>query len=380
MAAFWTRFSGYPSQVNQEAVQHVTYSPQSNCTADQYRNISNALIRLWKNGTLEAPKANRLSFHSAATFTAASGPGAVGGPNGGWFQFPENMNFPENSALQDTISILLNLTREHTCITFADIVFFAGAVLTEAAGGPPIAWMPGRLDAIRKTPSPSTAAIKQSTPPLAARLPDASFTIAGVLYFYTQMGFSVREMVAINGGGHSFGGADPTGSGWNGSFTQADDAWPSPKNAFFIQTFNVTWEPQVLFRPSDNGPRIQYVLRPGQGVEAFTEDGSHIIRLPSDVALLTAGGNTTAWALSYAQDENLFLNDFARVYQRTSQLGAGTSWEPSSDYAWLGMYGNATNYGKYISVQEGDNPPVQASMSPPTAVFSVVKAPPSTMP
>jgi len=238
MAAFWTRFSGYPSQVNQEAVQHVTYSPQSNCTADQYRNISNALIRLWKNGTLEAPKANRLSFHSAATFTAASGPGAVGGPNGGWFQFPENMNFPENSALQDTISILLNLTREHTCITFADIVFFAGAVLTEAAGGPPIAWMPGRLDAIRKTPSPSTAAIKQSTPPLAARLPDASFTIAGVLYFYTQMGFSVREMVAINGGGHSFGGADPTGSGWNGSFTQADDAWPSPKNAFFTSTFS----------------------------------------------------------------------------------------------------------------------------------------------
>jgi hypothetical protein len=237
LAALWTAFSHYPADVNpggtvEQAPKVLGYSPPSNCTPEEYNKISDFIIDLWKEGELEAPKANRLAFHSAATYASSAGPGALGGPNGGWFKFPQNAEFEGNVGLSDTISALIKLTKEHPCITFADAVFFASAVLTEAAGGPPIAWIPGRRDAISTTMGPTS-------PPLAARLPDASFASSAVQYFYTQMGLSSREMVALNGGGHSFGAADVSASGWNGSFTQAADVWPSPKNLYFIQSFNV---------------------------------------------------------------------------------------------------------------------------------------------
>lgn len=352
VAALWTAFSHYPADVNsggpgEQAPKVLGYSLPSNCTSEEYNTISNCIIALWKEGELEAPKANRLAFHSAATYVASAGPGALGGPNGGWFKFPQNAEFEGNIGLPDTISTLIKLTKEHPCITFADAVFFASAVLTEAAGGPPIAWIPGRRDAI-------STALGPTSPPLASRLPDASFASSAVQYFYTQMGLSSREMVALNGGGHSFGAADVSASGWNGSFTQAADVWPSPKNLYFIQTFNVRWVPQVVSSPK--GKRIQYVIAPGQAAEPYTEDGSHVIRLPSDVALLTAGGTLTAWARYYAENETLFMEDFARVMQRMSQLGAGTSWQLSEGYVWLGLYGNATNYGSTILLQTGAPP------------------------
>lgn len=363
LAALWTAFSNYPSDVNSvgggeqaPTTRQLGYSSPSNCTPDEYNDISNAFLALWEEGELEAPKANRLAFHSAATYAAGAGPGALGGPNGGWFKFPQNADFKGNAGLADTISILMNFTAAHPCITFADSVFFAAAVLTEAAGGPPIAWIPGRLDALDSTSTIS------ASPPLAARLPDASFTTSAVQYFYTLMGLSSREMVALNGGGHSFGAADLSASGWNGSFTQAADVWPSPKNLYFIQSFNVRWVPQLV--SSDNGKRIQYVIAPGQTAKAFTADGSHIIRLPSDIALLTAGGNLTAWARYYAENETLFLEDFARAMQRISQLGAGTSWQVSTEYVWLGLHGNATNYGPTILIQTG-NPPGAATNGAP---------------
>jgi hypothetical protein len=107
------------------------------------------------------------------------------------------------------------------------------------------------------------------------------------------------------------------------------------------------------------------VIAPGQAAEPYTEDGSHVIRLPSDVALLTAGGTLTAWARYYAENETLFMEDFARVMQRTSQLGAGTSWQLAEGYVWLGLYGNATNYGSTILLQTGTPPGAATSGAAP---------------
>ena len=340
-------FSGYPDNDGPyQTPKQVQFSTPSICTAMQYKDIATKIRELWETEELECPKANRLAFHAPATFTAAGGPAALGGPNGGWFQFPSNFDFKENSGLQDTVIALKKVKEEFPCITFADVVFFAGAILTEAPGGPAIAWIPGRQDAL----SPGS-----TSPPLAARLPDGSFTIAAVNYFYTQLGLSPRELVALNGGGHSFGAADLEGSGWNGTFTPAADFWPSPLNTYFIQSFELEWEP-VMVR-SKNGERIQYVISAGQAVDPYTEEGTAIIRIPSDVAILTAGGSLTAWAKSYAQNETLFVHDFCRVMQRMSQFGAGASWEPQPDqYVWLGINNTATNFGSYISVQDGEAP------------------------
>jgi len=344
LAFLWTSVSGYPSGVvdGGEESGHVKFSGLTFCSASEFDAIAELVLQMFEDGEIEAPKANRLAFHSSALYSAAAGRSGLGGPNGGWFRLEANKNFKGNAGLPETVDVLLRLIEEkYPCITFADLVTFTGAILTEAAGGPAIAWMAGRMDALH-TPS---------NPPLAARLPDASFSIAAVNYFYTQIGLTEREIVALNSGGHSFGAADLTASGWNGSFTSAADVWPTPKNKYLVDTFAYQWEPQVV--SSEIGTRIQYVLADGQGVDPFTEEGSHIIRLPSDVAILTQGGNLTAWAYEYSQNETLFLADFARIMQRVSQLGAGESWSIDESYVWLGMNGTATNYGTSISPQDG---------------------------
>lgn len=55
------------------------------------------------------------------------------------------------------------------------------------------------------------------------------------------------------------------------------------------------------------------------------------------------------------------MNDYARVLQRISQLGAGKSWLLNPDqYEWLGVNGTATNYGTNIEPQLGD-PPISSN-------------------
>ena len=164
-----------------------------------------------------------------------AGAGAIGGVNGGWIRFQNNLDFAENAGLQGAVAYLKALVEEYPCITFADAIVFVGVIMTEASGGPAVAFMPGRLDA-DKTPQ---------NPLIAARLPDATFTSSGVVYFYTQMGLTDREIAVINGGGHSIGGASPKNSGWNGSFTPTGDFWPTPKNLYFVQTFEENWVPQI---------------------------------------------------------------------------------------------------------------------------------------
>lgn len=354
LSSLWTDFSGYPSNTNALSnnsnrtdgfdLSRLTYSDPSSCNSKEYDQIVDFLLQLYENGGIEAPKANRLAFHSSATYSAASH--GLGGPDGGWLMFQQNKNFPEMAGLEETIDILVNVTKVYDCITFSDVVYLAAAVLTEAAGGPAIAWMPGRRD----------ASIAPVGPPLAARLPDASFTIAAVNYFYTNLGLTERELVALNGGGHSFGASDVTASGWNGSFTPAGDVWPTPKNLYFIQSFDYIWKPEIV--SSQKGQRLQYVLAENQDTKITTEDGIPVIRLPSDVAFLTAEGDLKAWSCTYAVDEQTFLEDFAYVMQRISQLGANErNWKLLDTYEWLGINGTGTNYGKNMS-PIGSNPPL----------------------
>lgn len=144
--------------------------------------------------------------------------------------------------------------------------------------GPPIAWYPGRRDALGPGPS---------HPPFSQRLAPGDYSPSGVMDFYTNMGMSVREAVVLNAGGHSMGGADKDGSGWDGeplavwrgrgqvalglvpctclplpsctapvcfappsrhpgSFTPFDDAWPSPSIKHLLDLLRYGWTTEVV--------------------------------------------------------------------------------------------------------------------------------------
>lgn len=349
LASLWTIGNSYPFN-NVEGpltgVKGVRFSEPSSCTTSEFEAIAGQIQRDYTDGIVDGPGSNRLLFHSSATFSAAGGAEGLGGVNGGWLQFPQNLAFPANSGLEDTVTYIKNLVKKYSCITFADAATLNGAIVTEAAGGPAVAWMPGRRDA-SKTPE---------NPVITSRLPDGSYNTAGVVSFYTQMGLTDREMAVFNGGGHSLGGCHSENSGWNGSFTPASDRFPSPKNLYFIQTFEGEWTPMAVL--NSTRVRIQYMLVDEDGTPVTDADGNNIIRIPSDTSILLGGDLPSAWAYAYSKDEDLFVNDYGRVLQRVSQLGAGVSgWSLNqSQYEWLGINGTATNYGVDIEPQAGDPP------------------------
>lgn len=352
LAGVWTLGSDYPLNNVDGPLQdtNVKFSAPSSCSKEQFDDIATKVLADFEQGNVGTAPHNRNIFHAAGTYSAVAGAGAIGGVNGGWIRFQNNLDFAENAGLQGAVAYLEALVEEYPCITFADAIVFVGVIMTEASGGPAVAFMPGRRDA-DKTPQ---------NPLIATRLPDATFTSSGVVYFYTQMGLTDREIAVINGGGHSIGGASPKNSGWNGSFTPTGDFWPTPKNLYFVQTFEENWVPQITNQQSDKAIRLQYVLVDQNNEPVLDNGGAYIIRIPSDVAILLDGRAPTAWAYSYYEDENLFMEDYARTLQRISQLGNGDWSLNQTQYEWLGINGTATNYGVDMEPLAGD-PPVSVS-------------------
>lgn len=123
------------------------------------------------------------------------------------------------------------------------------------------------------------------------------------------------------------GGADKDGSGWDGSFTPFDDAWPNPSNKHLLDLLRYGWTTEVVegtnrvqvgggagcgaagalgsgrveeARRHTAAPNAraephhrccvpplwgntQFVLAPGQDATYATEGGAAVFRFPSDM-------------------------------------------------------------------------------------------------
>ena len=293
-------------------------SRPSSCSAKQYDDIVAAL-----NSTevgLEHPAATRLAFHTCGTYTALD---ASGGCDGAWIRFPPDADAHANGGkVKEAVEKLELVKARFPCITHADLYTLAGSVAVELAGGPPVAWSPGRIDA--DGPGPTH-------PAFSSRLPDGAFNGAGLAYFMTQWGFTPRETVAILGGGHSFGGANLDGSGWAMTFTAAGDVWPEPKNLYFKQLMGAAW-----VEATTNETGLPYFkLAPGEpGADARVE-GKPVGRLPSDMALRV----TRAYAgiaAEYAENESRFLADFSGAYEKLLALGSPGVGRQGGSWRWKG--------------------------------------------
>ncbi|MEW5301240.1 MAG: hypothetical protein WDW36_004111 [Sanguina aurantia] len=281
-----------------------------------------------------APAPGRCPFQAASQLFGVS---LHGGVNGGWLQFPaEAANF-RSAGISDALAVLAAIKVAYPCITFADLSSLAGSIAVEISGGPAIAWYPGRLDSLLPGPA---------SPQFSTRIPDAMFNAAGVSYFYTNVGLTIRESTVFNGGGHSIGGADPTQSGWNGVFTPYGDAWPTPTNRYFTDLVNLNWRVDNSTPTADN--RLQFM--PDSNDINITTDGQGgtIIRLPSDIAFKDSNV-LLEWSKVYANDPALFENDFTRTVQRYQQMGAGYGYTLNTSFLWTGFTNSTQGFGTNIA-------------------------------
>ncbi|KAI4337316.1 hypothetical protein L6164_015749 [Bauhinia variegata] len=206
----------------------------------------------------------RLVFHDAGTFEMSDN---TGGMNG---SIVFELERQENAGLNKSIKVLEKAKKEIDTtqpVSWADLIAVAGAEAVAVCGGPKIPVSLGRVDSM--------------VPDLEGKLPRESLNASGLKKCFQRKGFSTQELVALSG-------AHTIGSKGFGSPTSFDNAY-----------YKV-----LLEKPWMSGSSM-----------------SRMIGLPSDHALVE-DDECLRWIKKYADNENMFFEDFKNAYMKLVNSGA----------------------------------------------------------
>jgi len=132
-------------------------------------------------------------------------------------------------------------------------------------------------------------------------LPDATKGADHLRAIFGRMGFNDQEIVALSGA-HGLGRCHPDRSGFEGPWTNAPTTF---SNEFYRILLEEKWEKG----------------KNSKGVEQFYDKKTHkLMMLPTDM-VLTEDPKFRPWTEKYAKDEKLFFEDFAKVFQKLTELG-----------------------------------------------------------
>ncbi|KNC52463.1 uncharacterized protein AMSG_12124 [Thecamonas trahens ATCC 50062] len=243
--------------------------------------------------SFSCPIALRVAWHASGTFDKHDG---TGGSDGATMRFEPEISDDANKGLSIVRDMLHEVKKAHPEVSEADLWTYAGAVATEFMGGPVVPHAFGRTDADDGSSCPENG-----------RIPDASKGADHVREFFTRMGFSDRETVALMGG-HTVGRAHIVRSGFDGPWTRKNLSFD---NEYFRNLMFEEWQVKEW-----DGP-LQY------------EDVAtgELMMLPTDMAMRT-DAEYAKWARAYANDQDLFFADFAKAYAKLLALGCPEACNP----------------------------------------------------
>ncbi|KAI5403727.1 variant 2, putative L-ascorbate peroxidase 6 [Lathyrus oleraceus] len=249
---------------------HIFGSLRANANAmlppggDEYVRIKEELKKVLSKG--KAAGVLRLVFHDAGTFEIDHD---AGGMNG---SIVYELERPENAGLKKSVKVLQKAKTQIDAIhpvSWADVIAVAGAEAIEVCGGPTIQVSLGRHDSLGADPE--------------GKLPEETLDASGLKRCFQKKGFSTQELVALSG-------AHTLGSKGFGSPTSFDNSY-----------YKV-----LLEKPPT----------PSGGM-------STMIGLPSDHALVE-DDECLRWIKKYADDENMFFEDFKNAYVKL--VNSGVKW------------------------------------------------------
>ncbi|CAA0822760.1 Putative L-ascorbate peroxidase 6 [Striga hermonthica] len=206
----------------------------------------------------------RLVFHDAGTFDEGD---KTGGMNG---SIVYELDRPENMGLEKSLKVLAKAKAQVEAVqpvSWADLIAVGGAEAVSVCGGPKIPVQLGRIDAT--VPDPD------------GKLPEESLNAAAMKQCFLKKGFSTQELVALSG-------AHTLGSKGFGNPVVFD-------NSYYKILLEKPW--------SSSGGM------------------SSMIGLPSDRALVE-DEECIRWISKYANDQDLFFEDFKNVYTKLVNTGA----------------------------------------------------------
>uniref|UniRef100_A0A2P2KQ21 Peroxidase n=2 Tax=Rhizophora mucronata TaxID=61149 RepID=A0A2P2KQ21_RHIMU len=206
----------------------------------------------------------RLVFHDAGTFELDENSGGMNG------SIIYELDRPENAGLMKSTKILEKAKRQVDRIqpvSWADMIAVAGAEAVSISGGPTIPVALGRLDTMG--------------PDAEGNLPQESLDALGLKQCFQRKGLSTQELVALSG-------AHTLGSKGFGSPIVFD-------NSYYKILLQKPWMSSGVM--------------------------SSMIGLPSDHALVE-DEECSRWIKKYADNENLFFEDFKKAYIKLVNCGA----------------------------------------------------------
>jgi len=268
----------------QHIVTHLRPSDSYDAVRCEIRN--NLKKKGYDDGSL-GPVFVRLAWHASGTYCKDT---KTGGSDGATMRFDSECQDPANAGLKLAQQFLEPIQAKFPDITFADLWVLASYVAIEAMGGPKIPFTGGRRDAKSASACPPRG-----------RLPDAAKGAQHVRNVFYRMGFTDREIVALNGGGHTIGRCHKDRSGYTGPWTFAPTRF---SNMYFKTLFGNKWIPKKW-----DGP-LQY------------EDAKtgRLMMLPTDMVFKTDPG-FCKWSKIYKDDKKQFMMDFAEAFKKLTELG-----------------------------------------------------------
>lgn len=238
----------------------------------------------------------RLAWHSSGTFSLCS---RTGGSSGATMRFEPESKWGANAGLGKARGMLEPLKEKYPYVSYSDLWVFAACVAVEEMGGPKIPFRPGRKDKSDASLSPPDG-----------RLPNADMgcpyaTAQHLRDIFGKMGFDDRDIVALSGA-HGLGRCHTESSGYWGPWTRAPT---TISNEYFRLLLEETWTP----KKTHNG-------QPWTGPDQFEDPTGELMMLPSDIVLVQ-DPKFRRWVEYYAKDEQAFLSDFGRAFNKLMELG-----------------------------------------------------------
>jgi len=261
----------------------------------------------------------RLGWHCSGTYRVTD---HIGGCNGARIRHSPEADWGSNTDVDLALQRLEPIYNRHQPgLSWADLIIIASTASLEEMGALPMPFCPGRTDVTAEVAAQQSRNLNPEI-----YLDAESATAPELRESMKIMGFTDREMVVLNGGGHSVGQCHHFRSGFQGPWT------PNPttlSNDFFQVLLERTWvETEV---PQTGRHQLQ------------DQESGTLTMLFSDL-LFRNDDRFRAIVEEYAQDNDLFLEDFRD--------------------AWIKLV-NADRFGDVCVTQESNIPDLTSSTSIP---------------
>ncbi|TFK53622.1 heme peroxidase [Heliocybe sulcata] len=257
---------------------------------DDYQKVYNKIAEVmeeageYDDGSY-GPVFVRLAWHCSGTYDKESN---TGGSNYATMRFEPESLHGGNKGLHIARDIMEGIKKDFSWISYGDLWTLGGVAAIQEMQGPKIPWRPGRIDGFQADCTPD------------GRLPDGAQGADHLRSIFYRMGFNDQEIVALSGA-HALGRCHSDRSGFEGPWTFSPT---TVTNDYYKLLFEEKW-----------------VWRKWNGPKQFADKKTgSLMMLPTDY-VLTQDKSFKKYAKAYADDQDLWFKDFAKVFSRLLELG-----------------------------------------------------------